>query len=145
MRKILTGLTDLKWPLLRGLLALCLASASLGCGALSRPLPQLGMPPVAQLTGPPTAIGALSEQGQRSTVLVQGQVQQRAPLATGWLYRLEDESGSIWVQSSEVAPPLETWVRLEGQLQYRQILVDGVDQGEHYLEEQHRQPAEAAS
>lgn len=121
---------------------LCLASVSVGWGALSRQsLPQLGLPlSVTQLAGPPTAIGTLSEQGQNATVLVQGQVRQRAPLATGWLYRVEDESGSIWVRSGEVAPPLEAWVRLEGQLQYRQILVDGIDQGEHYLEEQHRRP-----
>ncbi|MDA0265523.1 MAG: hypothetical protein O2890_01505 [Cyanobacteria bacterium] len=147
MLKIPTGLTNMKWVFVRGLplLVICLASTSIGCSTLSRQsLPQLGLPlPVAQLAGPPIPIGTLSEPDQNSRISVQGQVQQRAPLATGWLYLVEDDSGSIWVRSSEAAPPLGNWVRLEGQLQYRQILVDGTDQGEHYLEEQSRKLIEA--
>lgn len=146
MLKIPTGLINMKWAFVRGLplLVICVASTTAGCSTLSpESLPQLGLPlPVAQLTGPPTPIGTLSEPDQSSQVSVQGQVQQRAPLATGWLYLVEDDSGSIWVRSSEAAPPLGGWVRLEGQLQYRQILVDGSDQGEHYLEEQNRKLVE---
>ena len=132
-----------RWPLA---LLMLLSIASIGCGALSQQsLPQGLSLPIAQLAGPPTAIGTLSQPGQNQRVTVQGQVKQRAPLTAGWLYRLEDESGSIWVRSQAVAPPLDSWIRLEGQLQYRQILVDGNDQGEHYLEEQSRRPVETES
>jgi hypothetical protein len=130
----------MNWVFVRSLAWAVLCFVTVGCSTLSRQsLPQLGLPlPVVQLTGPPTAIGSLAEQGQNSTVLVQGEVRQRAPLTTGWLYRVEDDSGTIWVLTTETAPPLETAVRLEGRLQYRQILVEGQDQGEYYLEEQRR-------
>lgn len=93
---------------------------------------------IAQLVRSTQAINTLSAEQVNRTVRIKGQVQQQAPLLDGSLYLITDDTGAIWVQSTDTSPVEGTWVAVEGQLQYEQIMTDGADISEYYLSEQSR-------
>ncbi|WP_155834600.1 hypothetical protein [Leptolyngbya sp. PCC 6406] len=110
-----------------------------GWGLSTEALPPLNLPlPIAQLQEPPLAVEALAQQSIGSLVTIQGQVTHVAPFSVGGLYQLTDDTGSVWVLTTETPPDLETMIRLQGQVQYEQILVEGRDRGERYLQERDR-------
>lgn len=100
---------------------------------------------IAQLMRSPQTIDTLSAELINRTVRIKGQVQQHAPLLDGGLYLIADDTGAIWVQSPDTPPPEGTWIAVEGQLQYEQIMTDGADISEYYLSEKSRSPARAES
>lgn len=88
---------------------------------------------------PVTPIADVS-QNQPSPVYLEGTVEQQLPLVGQGLYELVDESGAIWVLSSEAPPAVGTTLAIRATLQYEQILLQGQDIGQHYAEELERLP-----
>ncbi|MGG6238827.1 hypothetical protein ACQ4N7_09315 [Nodosilinea sp. AN01ver1] len=90
---------------------------------------------------PITPIAEVS-QTQPSTVYLAGTVERQLPLVGQGLYELVDETGAIWVLSSEAPPAVGTAIAIRASLQYEQILLQGQDIGQHYAEELERLPQE---
>ncbi|MBE9158141.1 hypothetical protein IQ265_15080 [Nodosilinea sp. LEGE 06152] len=90
---------------------------------------------------PITPIAEVS-QNQPSTVYLAGTVERQLPLVSQGLYELVDESGAIWVISSEAPPAVGTAIAIRATIQYKQILLQGQDIGQHYAEELERLPQE---
>jgi hypothetical protein len=82
----------------------------------------------------------LAEVGQhrQSIALLQGQVDQHLPLVGQTLYQLTDNSGRLWVITTEPPPPLGAQVTLRATIHYKSILMRGQDIGEYYAEELER-------
>ena len=114
----------------------------LGCSAVgetSSPLFELNMPqPIARLISRTTPIEAVHTQSAPSDhpVYLRGRVQQSIPLLNGWIYQLQDDTGSIWVVTQTAAPIVGEEILIKGFANYEPILVAGEDLGEHYIEEQ---------
>ncbi|GAB4464253.1 MAG: hypothetical protein OHK0037_18040 [Elainellaceae cyanobacterium] len=66
-------------------------------------------------------------------VRVSGVVGDRAPLVDALLYELQDNTGSIWVLSSNVTVQTGEQRTVRGRLMFESIIVDGDQQGEVYL------------
>lgn len=71
-----------------------------------------------------------------STVYLQGQVSDRAPLINAQVYQLQDSTGKIWVLTDKATPKVGDRVYVKGQVRYEKIPIDGQDFGEAYIEEQ---------
>ncbi len=71
-------------------------------------------------------------------VCVAGIVGDRAPIVNGQLYQLKDPSGSIWIVSSDTSLQPGQSVKMKGTLQFQSIVIEGVEQGEVYIEQQTR-------
>lgn len=114
----------------------------MGCGGagVSNPnFPTLGsVLPLPMVQTPITAVATLLEESPSQQISAQGQVTQVAPLLSGGLYELTDETGSLWVMTTEVLPPLDSTLRVQGQLQQESIPVEGVEFGGVYLVESDR-------
>ena len=114
----------------------------LGCSAVgetSSPLLELNMPqPIAHLISKPTPIEQIHTQAAPSDhpVHLRGRVQQKVPLLDGWIYQLQDNTGSIWVVTQAAAPEVGEEILIKGLVQYESIPVAGEDLGEHYIQEQ---------
>ncbi len=76
-----------------------------------------------------------SAQANPSTQTIRGTVVTYAPLLTGSFYQLKDDSGSIWVRSSQVVEPGDR-VTIEGLPRHRAIQISDREVGEVYFEEQ---------
>lgn len=81
-------------------------------------------------------------QNQQSPVYLVGTVERQLPLVGQGLYELVDESGAIWVLSSEAPPAVGTSLAIRANLRYEQILLQGQDIGQYYAEELERLPQE---
>ncbi len=83
------------------------------------------------------AIDSLAADKQDETVVVTGTVARRVPLLAGWLYLLQDETGSLWVMTQRpAAPEVGDQATVEGLVRYETIAVEAIDASEVYLEEQ---------
>lgn len=83
-----------------------------------------------------TEIQALAEASDRpKTVYLQGTVSDRAPLLSGHAYRLQDESGQIWVITTSELPNLGEERLIQGTVRYQSIPVSGQELGERFVEE----------
>jgi hypothetical protein len=86
-----------------------------------------------------TPIGQLLSQGATSpstaAQTIRGTVVIYAPLLTGSFYQLKDDSGSIWVRSSQVVAPGDQ-VTIEGVPRHQAIQISNQEVGEVYFEEQ---------
>jgi len=80
-------------------------------------------------------IASLMADSADSTVAVSGTVVEKVPVLESWLYQVQDDSGSVWVQSKGSDPVVGDAVTVEGVVRYEAIVVDGIDAGEVYLEE----------
>ena len=77
------------------------------------------------------------------TVAVVGTVTQRAAVLDGWLYQIQDDTGSLWVLSDRTEPVVGAQATVQGILRYEAIVVGEIDAGDVYLEEtSYRQSAE---
>lgn len=76
------------------------------------------------------------------TVTVQGVVGDRVPLVNQYVYELEDPSGSIWVQTSDVPPDVsaEQSIKVKGTLQRYSMSELGSGYSELLLQELNHQP-----
>ena len=72
-----------------------------------------------------------------TTVTVEGIVGDRVPLVNQYVYELEDESGTIWVQTSNQPPNAraDLRVKVKGQLQQYPISDLGSGYGELFIQE----------
>lgn len=93
---------------------------------------------IAQIVRPTVAIQSLTADQRSETVHVKGTVVQQAPLLTGGLYQLQDDSGTIWVLSAEAAPTAAATVNVVGTLEVEAIAVEGIDISDVYLRETSR-------
>ena len=113
-----------------------------GCSAAREtgsPLMELNMPrPIARLMSRTTPIEKIHTQSPSAdhSLYLQGKVQQRIPLLNGWIYQLQDDTGSIWVITQTSAPNVGAEILIRGLAHYESIPVAGEDLGEHYIEEQ---------
>lgn len=83
------------------------------------------------------AIDSLAADKQDETVVVTGTVARQVPLLEGWLYLLQDETGSLWVMTQRpAAPEVGERATVEGLVRYETIAVEAIDASEIYLEEQ---------
>ncbi|MEL6157952.1 MAG: hypothetical protein AAGJ95_13875 [Cyanobacteria bacterium J06554_11] len=80
-------------------------------------------------------IASLAADRAQETVAVSGEVAQRVAVLDGWLYQVQDETGSLWVVTNQSEPVMGAAVTVEGTLRYESIVVEGIDAGEVYLEE----------
>lgn len=129
---------------LKTLCRLGLAVFLLGCSNSQAPTASdkstgLHLPSViGQLNAPALTLQELSSERLNKTVQVEGTVLQQAPLLEGSLYQIEDATGQAWILSPQAPPELGTAVQVRGVIQYEQILVEGIDIGEFYLQEKSR-------
>ena len=141
--QIKTGLLGL---LLGGLvLGSCTASESNPTGALKVDQPataELDHPTVRAPSRPVVSIASLRADQADQAVAIAGNVAQRVALLEGWLYQVQDETGRLWVVSSGAEPEVGQLAIVEGIVRYEAIVVDGIDAGELYLEEQAYAPSE---
>ena len=70
-------------------------------------------------------------------VTVKGRVGDRIPLVNQYVYELEDESGTIWVQTGNVPPNVQPnlQVKVKGQLQRYPMPELGSGYGELFIQE----------
>jgi hypothetical protein len=76
-----------------------------------------------------------SNQASPATQTIRGTVVTYAPLLTGSFYQLKDDSGSIWVRSSQVVAPGDR-LTIEGVPRHQAIQISNQEVGEVYFEEQ---------
>ncbi|MGB3296641.1 MAG: hypothetical protein WBA76_00120 [Phormidesmis sp.] len=82
-------------------------------------------------------INSLTADQAETTVAIAGTVMQQAPLlAEAWLYKVSDDSGSVWVVSDRPSPAVGETVTLEGTVRYEDIVVGEINAGEVYLQQQ---------
>ena len=93
---------------------------------------------IAQLIRPKLAIEELAPNLINDTVQLEGTVKTHVQLLEGTLYLIEDTTGEIWVLSLDSPPAEGERVRVQGVLQYEEIVVDGTDISEYYLQEESR-------
>lgn len=119
--------------LLGGLLS-CNASAPSGVSVFGSP------------NVPLTNIGDLPQkQDADSQVYLKGQVNSQAPFVGSSAYELRDQTGKIWVLTTQTLPNQGDEVIVKGKVQYRSIPLAGKELGEVYLQEQEqleRKPAQ---
>ncbi|MBE9144141.1 hypothetical protein [Planktothrix mougeotii] len=71
-------------------------------------------------------------------VYLRGKVQSHAPFLGAGAYQLQDNTGSIWVFTTQPLPPLNQDLLIQGKVEYKSILLKdmkGKDIGEVYLKE----------
>ncbi|MGD1865041.1 MAG: hypothetical protein ACFB0D_10835 [Phormidesmis sp.] len=81
-------------------------------------------------------IDSLMAERESDKVAVSGTVTQRAAILNGWLYKVEDDTGSLWVQTEQSEPEVGAIATVEGTVRYESIVVGEIDAGSVYLEEQ---------
>lgn len=95
-----------------------------------------------------TEIQAIAQTGDRpTTVYLQGKVSDRAPFLSGHAYRLQDDSGQIWVITTSELPEIGEERLIQGTVRYQSIPVSGQELGERFVEETQvlqRSPASSA-
>ncbi len=106
------------------------------------PLPSVSLPSL-RLPGQSTAIASLSADRTEDKVSIYGSVTQRVALLDGWLYQMQDDTGSLWVLTDRSEPTVGDRAAVAGIVKYEAIVVGEVDAGEIYLEEQSYRPEES--
>ena len=104
--------------------------------------PGVQLPTVRLARQPVVSIDSLQVDQAGETVAIAGRVAQRSPLLEGWLYQVQDETGSLWVVTRTSVPEVGQPAIVEGTVQHEAIVVDGIDSSELYLEEQAYLPSE---
>ena len=83
-----------------------------------------------------TSIESLGQASQ--TVEIVGQVRRSVPLIDGRLYQVQDDTGSIWVAVDrsvvESAFAAGNRIAVRGTVTYKEILIDGANLSEYYLQ-----------
>ena len=103
------------------------------------PLPTVNMPSL-RLPGQSTAIDSLGVDQAEKKVSISGNVTERVATLDGWLYRLQDSTGSLWIVTNQSDPVVGEVATVSGVIKYEAIVVDEIDAGEIYLQEQSYRP-----
>ncbi|HEY9658084.1 MAG TPA: hypothetical protein V6C65_06505 [Allocoleopsis sp.] len=72
-------------------------------------------------------------------VQLRGKVVDRVPLINAGVYQLEDSTGKIWILTTNASPPSGEQLRVRGTVRFESIPIEGLELGEAYIEEQHRE------
>ncbi len=99
------------------------------------PLPPVSLPSF-RLPSQLSAINSLSASQAEDKVSISGSVTQRVALLDGWLYQMQDDSGSLWVLTNRSEPTVGETATVSGIVRYEAIAVGEIDASEVYLEEQ---------
>ena len=115
-------------------LSVLLLVSVVGCS----PLPQSG---AGMLSLRPnvdvTNIQALQQQRELDRIVhIQGNVVRQVPLMQKQAYKIQDQTGSIWIVTQKDAPKSGKAVLVKGKVRYQQIPIGSQDLGEIYIEEQ---------
>jgi hypothetical protein len=95
---------------------------------------------VPQFLNPSRSIREVrTQQAVGTTVYLNGQVGDRVPLVNGMIYQLQDNTGSIWILTTNTMLQSGQTVSVEGQVYYQSIPLAGQEQGDFYIQEQKRQ------
>jgi hypothetical protein len=139
-------------PNLRQILAIAIiAPGLLACGgalgtanvtAIAIARQQITTPDAA----PASANANLASDAQPSEILIlEGTVEQRLPLLSGAVYRLKDDSGSLWIRTDSDAPlTVGDRLKVQVELRYQAIPVGDRDWGEPYAIERDRLDRQSA-
>lgn len=73
---------------------------------------------------------------KQGTVFLQGQVATRAPFLEAGAYKLQDETGGIWVITQQTVPNVGDQVVIKGQLQFQSVPVSGQELGEVFVQQE---------
>ncbi|GAB4376077.1 MAG: hypothetical protein Kow00121_22620 [Elainellaceae cyanobacterium] len=73
------------------------------------------------------------------TVQLQGTVVDRAPLINALLYQLQDETGTIWILTTEPGLEAGAYIWMQGDVQFESIPIAGRELGDVYIQEQQRE------
>ena len=112
-----------------------------GCTAEVTPEPSTAEVPAVRLPAfrlsskPAIAIDSLTNEQVDDNIIVSGEVAQKAATLNGWIYQLQDETGSLWILTDRDAPEIGEVVTVEGSVRYEPIVVDSIDASEFYIEE----------
>ncbi|HEY9863982.1 MAG TPA: hypothetical protein V6D21_07360 [Candidatus Obscuribacterales bacterium] len=87
-----------------------------------------------------TAKIELLQQKQKigAKVYLRGKVKSHAPFLGAGAYQLQDDTGSIWVFTTQSLPPLGQDLLVQGKVEYKSLLIKemkGKDIGDVYLKE----------
>jgi len=84
-------------------------------------------------------------QNASATVHLLGEVVTKAPFLGSGAYQIKDDTGTIWVITSQTLPEVGDGILLKGQLQYQSIPIGGQELGEVYIQEQEQLERNAGS
>lgn len=107
----------------------CSNSGSLGIGGLNLGNIGVNSQKIGDLLNNPSA---------DTSVSLQGQVTNRAPLLDINAYKLKDSTGTIWVftPQTETLPNVGDEVLIKGKLQFQSIPIGGYELGEVYVQQE---------
>ncbi|MGD1896111.1 MAG: hypothetical protein ACFB16_04070 [Phormidesmis sp.] len=109
------------------------SSEGLESGGLE--LPSVQMPALRLSSRTVVPIESLMAEGAGESVAVSGTVAQRVAILGGWLYEVQDDTGSLWVLTKRSEPTVGELATVEGVVHYEPIVVGEIDAGSVYLEE----------
>jgi hypothetical protein len=122
-----------RFVLLAGLFG-CSTLADLGIA-----VPYLGDPPV-------TAIAHLAGKPKGALVYLRGVVEDQAPFLTGGAYRLQDESGTIWIRSNHSRLPQKgREIVVKGKIDLQNVPRGVQEESEVYVQELEQMEAVAVN
>lgn len=139
-RNRLIKLSGLASSLKRGsvLLALLLVSCVVAETGPDMPsaseAPPAGLPGL-RLPGQSAAIDSLSAERAEDKVSISGRVTQRVATLDGWIYQIEDDTGSLWVLTHQSDPNVGQIATVSGIVKHKAIVIDAINASEVYLEE----------
>ncbi len=81
------------------------------------------------------SIESITEKKLGKTVQITGKVTELAPLIRSAGYRLQDDTGSVWIITSNSLPILETEITIEGRVQIQDIMIENKNLSQLYLVE----------
>lgn len=102
--------------------------SSVDLGALGLQLPG-SVKPIQELQSDPDL---------NSLVYLRGRVGDRIPLIEAQIYQLQDDTGSIWVLTTDPLIESGATVAVQGRVRFESIPLAGQELGEIYIEEQER-------
>ena len=71
----------------------------------------------------------------KTTIKVKGTIKKIIPLLGRKAYEISDQTGSVWVITEQKIPAVGEVVSIEGILKYQDILIDGENLKEFYLQQ----------
>ncbi len=116
-------------------------SSEISTETVSQPAISVRLPSIRLANRSTVSIDSLTAEQTDKTVAIAGTVDQRAAVLEGWLYKVSDDSGSLWVLSDESTPEVGEAVTIEGVVRYEEIVVGEIDAGDVYLQEQSYEPS----
>ena len=111
---------------------------------LDVPLPSVSLPGL-RMPGQSAAISSISRDRAGDNVSISGRVTQRVAILEGWIYQINDDTGSLWVLAGRSDPIVGDIATVSGVIRHEAIMVDPIDASEVYLEEQSYRVSERLS